>query len=267
MSVEMSTQAWRTKTRTCTQKLVLLALADHADPEGYSFPGVNLIAEKVGTRKRAVQTIISEFQDLGILEVTPRYDRNGRQQSNYYRLHLSGEGAPQNTGRVHHGASPRVHHSAPLEPSEEPSNESIPPRDGGSPIKGVDCSGLEALVTGQVLKDFLYYRKTVKKSPITTQTQVTRMVNELQRCRQQGISPDEALAEAMAANWVGFKADWLKRRLYDGPQAYQHSPGRKESTTERAEREEQEYLSQFRDDGKAGAGNGETLDADDPDLR
>jgi len=47
MSTEASSWAWRQRL-TATQKLVLLALADHADHEGICWPGMVGVAKKQG---------------------------------------------------------------------------------------------------------------------------------------------------------------------------------------------------------------------------
>ncbi|WP_409372310.1 helix-turn-helix domain-containing protein [Paraburkholderia mimosarum] len=70
-------------------KLVLMALADAADEEGYCYPRVRTIAVKCGVSERTVQRTLKTFESGNLLVVTPRFTGEGRQTSNGYRLHMS----------------------------------------------------------------------------------------------------------------------------------------------------------------------------------
>lgn len=75
----------------------------------------------------------------------------------------------------------------------------------------LDTTVLPADLSAQVWADFLQHRKD-KRSPVKTQTVVNTVAKELERARALGWSPDEAMAEAMAAGWQTVKADWLANR-------------------------------------------------------
>jgi len=80
--------------RDSTTKMVLMVLADHADPEGKSWPSMNRIAAMSGTSTRTVQRILKDSRADGLLTIEPRYDKHGRQTSNCYYLAL--DRAPDN---------------------------------------------------------------------------------------------------------------------------------------------------------------------------
>jgi phage replication O-like protein O len=62
----------------------------------------------------------------------------------------------------------------------------------------------------QVLADWLTCRKSLKAAVTAT---VWKRVNaELAKCAAEGISADDALAEAQEAGWRGFKAEWVANR-------------------------------------------------------
>ena len=59
-----------------------------------------------------------------------------------------------------------------------------------------------------VANDYLQFRKQ-KKAPLN-QTAWKSICREVLKT---GATPDEAIAEAMAAGWTGFKADWYANRI------------------------------------------------------
>lgn len=69
------------------KKLVLLAMADHADHEGRNVhPSLPLIAWKTGYSPRQVQRIVHELTDAGILEI--QEVGTGRGKPTHYRISL-----------------------------------------------------------------------------------------------------------------------------------------------------------------------------------
>jgi hypothetical protein len=67
--------------------LVLLALADWANDDGYCFPGVAAIAEKARLGERQVHNILRQFRTDGVIEV--EHPGGGRGVKNRYRLTLN----------------------------------------------------------------------------------------------------------------------------------------------------------------------------------
>jgi DnaD/phage-associated family protein len=111
---------------------VLLALADHADKEGFCFPGVDRLATKTGLSNRMVQKHLEALKSIGVIEIY--YNEGAKTSSGYtnkYRL-LRGElqDTPLGQGVKHsspdgvkHSSPDGVKHSSPkppVEPKEEP---------------------------------------------------------------------------------------------------------------------------------------------------
>lgn len=46
---------------------------------------VHALAQRLGVSDRTVQTIIRQLQKDGLIEITPKYDKNGKQKRNAYR--------------------------------------------------------------------------------------------------------------------------------------------------------------------------------------
>ena len=90
MSIKVMTWAWGLSNMNSGEKLVLLALADHADDEGYCWPGTTGIAVKCSISRPTLNKHLHTLADLKILCVAHRQDGAGRTISNGYQLHLSG---------------------------------------------------------------------------------------------------------------------------------------------------------------------------------
>lgn len=101
MSVKASTWAWD-QTVSGNAKLVLLALADHANDEGDCWPGIDAIALKTGFSRSTVKRLIKLLSDDDYIIVQPYFDpETGRQTSNLYSLNFSRrEGFKLNRGGV-----------------------------------------------------------------------------------------------------------------------------------------------------------------------
>ena len=89
MSIKVMTWAWEQELPPLT-KLVLMAIADHCDDEGYAWPGIRGIAKKCGVAHRTVQRQGEDLQDKGILKVEPRQRPDGSSSSNGYTVVLNG---------------------------------------------------------------------------------------------------------------------------------------------------------------------------------
>lgn len=85
MSLERVSWAWKLPLPTAT-KLVLLAIADHANEDGFCWPGVVRIATKCNLSERSVQRHIRVLVARGFLQVEERHRPDGSQSSNLYHL-------------------------------------------------------------------------------------------------------------------------------------------------------------------------------------
>ncbi len=109
------------------QKLLLLAIADHANDDGYgAYPSQIRLAEKVGCGVRHIRNLTGTLESLGLVEIIQRGD--GRGNTTHYLLPW----AKNIVGRIKgvkaepHDTKAEVQSSA--EPSLEPSEDSEPPR-------------------------------------------------------------------------------------------------------------------------------------------
>jgi len=238
-------------------KAVLWVIADIADDNGYAYPSHATLAAECGVTDRTVINCIQQLEACGVLvanrtngrhttyTVTPE---NFTQIDQNPRTTFTPEPrSPLND--VHHtpeqySPHPRTTFTQPLNdvhtnPHKPPINPQLTPsviaHEGTeqatpSPTKkpkaektGVTIARMiESLpeLSESVARDFLAYRKA-KKAPLT-KTAWDRMSAEIVKAGAYGYSPDDALAEAMEANWQSVKADWLINR--NKPKAQHNQP-------------------------------------------
>lgn len=87
MSVKASSWAWSLKTVSGQELLVLLALADAANDDGYCWPSQAEIADKARQVDRTVRRHVASLTQKGLVRVETRMRRgwgNGRSSNGYY---------------------------------------------------------------------------------------------------------------------------------------------------------------------------------------
>jgi len=89
MSVRAMAWAWRQQL-SGPEKLVLMALADHADEDGICWPGNAHIARKCNLSQRSVQRHVKNLIDNGYMTAHRRFRDTGGQTSNRYALNVDG---------------------------------------------------------------------------------------------------------------------------------------------------------------------------------
>ena len=130
------------------QKLVLLALADHADREGVCWPSVDHLASRCGLTRRTVRKAVAALETAGLVAVERRRGPDGRQLSSVFRLVLPGDNSPPDRVKnchpdgvtnchsdgVTNSTQPGDNLSSPLhyEPSNEPPASAIAEKNNGN---------------------------------------------------------------------------------------------------------------------------------------
>jgi len=89
MSLRVMTWAWSVHLSP-TPKLVLMALADEADDDGYCFPSQRRLAAKCSITDRTVRRVLLELTTKGYVRLEMRRRRDGSRTSNGYRLACGG---------------------------------------------------------------------------------------------------------------------------------------------------------------------------------
>jgi DNA-binding transcriptional ArsR family regulator len=105
MSIEALNWAWEQPVDKAANKLVLLALADHANSDGECWPSMKRIAERSDISPRHVSRAISELIELGLVEKANRRRHGGEYRGWDYRILIqrtpasSGSPRPATSGR------------------------------------------------------------------------------------------------------------------------------------------------------------------------
>lgn len=148
-------------------KLVLLALARHADANGCCYPGQERLAEMAGMGDRAIRRHLEWLDEAGLISREHRY-RNRRRTSDYYRLRIAGD---------------------PIEAAD-----TDPDLNGGK--LPVDLTGSDAVpvdVTGTLPVDLAPLPVDLAAVPVTSTGNSNKEVELLQRrTSPEGTSPEHA---------------------------------------------------------------------------
>lgn len=114
------------KTLGPTERLIMLALADHADDAGRCYPSMQRLQERTGLSERAVQTNVRALTDKGYLRVIVG---GGKGNANVY--FVSANPAAETPQQMHPAAdapqTPQQMRSNPAADAPEPSGTTIEP--------------------------------------------------------------------------------------------------------------------------------------------
>lgn len=135
MSVEAMTWAWKQSIPN-HMKIVLLALADHANSDGLCWPGQDGIAEKCSVKPRALRDSLSRLEAEGLIQRRKRRGAQGEYLSDSYQLPVQrqataiGSALPSAAERTHGRQSNVSTGGSPLPPNrqrttKEPSQERL----------------------------------------------------------------------------------------------------------------------------------------------
>ncbi len=84
MSIREMSRVWNDSEEKGNNLLLLLAIADNANDDGYCFPGVSYLAKKTRQSKRTVVRMLSALEESGEIAIIRK-----RSRGNHYMV-LSG---------------------------------------------------------------------------------------------------------------------------------------------------------------------------------
>lgn len=88
MSYKAYDWVWTHTFGSPTAKLVMMAVAKHADEKGMCWPRVRTLAEFCGISSRTVQRQLKEFERAGLITIQKKYRGDGGQTANVYCIAL-----------------------------------------------------------------------------------------------------------------------------------------------------------------------------------
>lgn len=196
-------QVWRNGPQDGGELLVLLALADFADDDGYCWPSMSSIAKKARMTERGARKIARRLEDAGHLSCEVGGGRNG---VNRYRVHVK-------------NPEPETRNTVPPEPETrntdaETRNQSAETRNGGSakPSRTIKEPSdtkkaqdyLTRVLSPMVADDFIAHRKAIKK-PLTPQA-----AKLIAKQLEGHFDPDEVACVSIRNGWAGVFPDNVK---------------------------------------------------------
>ncbi len=93
MSVHAAKWAWSQDCPSPTAKLVLMALADHANADGECWPTMKTVAELAGVSQRSVHNHVKALETAGLVERVERRMHGGQFRGWTFRLAMSTSGS------------------------------------------------------------------------------------------------------------------------------------------------------------------------------
>lgn len=209
------TWAWEQMLKPGT-KLVLVALADHADNDGVCWPGQASIAEKCGLTRQTVVEQLSQIEALELMHSEDVRDERGRFLYKRYFLHvpkrvaMSDKPTTRHVGKAdkdHVGNSGATVSALAVPYKEEPSNSnqhppSSPPEGGG--LFGLKPADLEAWFAAVFWRK---YPNPKRRDKALTQLLRLKPDQAMLDAIVEGIE-HRLLAESAARQSKGFVAHW-----------------------------------------------------------
>lgn len=77
MSIRIMAQIFDMEDVPPTQKLILLALADHADDQGRCYPSISRLCRRTGLKERAIQSNLKALEIAGLISIVRGAGPNG----------------------------------------------------------------------------------------------------------------------------------------------------------------------------------------------
>ncbi|MDP2953715.1 MAG: helix-turn-helix domain-containing protein [Chloroflexota bacterium] len=180
-------------------KIILMALADHADDDGVCWPGMKGVAAKCGIHHRNAQRHVSKLISLGLIQSIPRHRPDRSRTSNFFILSMSPEGVTIDMGVVTELAPPHgTSAMAPTAPAPSPHGASATPRTVIEP----SLEPSEDLMHG--IPSFL---AELRRINVWTKVSGKEEAELSDWLRETGVGARAALraATALAAKWDGRK--------------------------------------------------------------
>ncbi|WP_084079985.1 helix-turn-helix domain-containing protein [Edaphobacter aggregans] len=96
MSIAIMSRVWRHGPTLRSERLLLLAIADHADDKGVAWPSATTLAAKACMTTRTVSRALDSLKSAGWIEILPRTGQHGchTYKLNLAKLNLGGNATP-----------------------------------------------------------------------------------------------------------------------------------------------------------------------------
>jgi hypothetical protein len=203
VSIRLMSAVFESQTLGPTERLIMLALADHADDEGRCYPSIERLRQRTGLSERAVQTNIRNLVAQGYVRIVVG---GGKGNANLYFVSANPAGDAPRTKCTPAGDAPQTPQEMRANPAAdapEPSGTTKEP----SEDKRAVARELEAWASPNAVASFMAYRRKSKAKALTL-TGARRLAGHLRAIFDAGGDTDDALAMAEERGWQSVQADW-----------------------------------------------------------
>lgn len=189
MSVKIMAAVWEREDLDASERLVMLALADHADDDGRCYPSIARLHKRTSMTDRGVQKVIARLVEKGFVSII---QNGGRSGANLYIVSPTPEPrSPLNDvhPRTTFTTPPNVVPKTPEPRSPKPSRTIIEP----SVVREALCE----VVSEEVADGFIAHRKA-KRSKLTPHA--AKLIADSLRGNP---SADEIVLLSIKNGWTG----------------------------------------------------------------
>jgi len=89
MSIKIMDKVFKDTDLDSNKKLIMLAIADNSNDQGYAYPSINTLVEKTSLSKPTVIKHLKELESLGLIMSQKRHRENGSATSKIYVIYPS----------------------------------------------------------------------------------------------------------------------------------------------------------------------------------
>lgn len=194
-----------------TAKAIYAFLCVHADTDGYSFPGVRLVCDKLGIREDTFYKHMRKLKEAGVVEV---YRKHNGSKFSYNVYKLTDRPYPEKQGVAN------------VPPPEKPGVELSPPHQKKADVVFSSTEKVDANITTP--KNTTYGNNTKKENNNGFTEQICRLLNEGKRKASSkgrlkpetgklyigklladGVSENQIMEEARNVANAGIDIDWF----------------------------------------------------------
>lgn len=186
-------------------RMVLLALADFANDEGWCWPSISTLCRKTTLSERAVQGCIRDLENEGWLFTV----KGGGTKSNQYRITPAQRAPVQDMPP--RTSCPAPPHSVPHTPAQRAPKPSVTTNEPSVRSNEADeiRLALETWASPSAVSSFIAYRRKAKgKGNAFTLTAAKRLASNLKAIFDRGGDCDDALGMAEERVWLTVQEDW-----------------------------------------------------------
>lgn len=225
MSIKYMNDAWDMPGLNSSEKIVLLAIADWANDDGFAYPSYNILSKKTGMALTTLSKCLKVLSGVGILKVTSHGEIGTGKKVNTYAItsrvqlpitsdllliekikELRKESARPITSSL---LQRKLAASCTITSSLQDETPFNTPLKQPSVLKDKVKKGfvLPEWVDKEIWGQWMVVRKAKKQ--VATEIAFNGLIDELLVCQKSGYEPSYVMTVAVKNSWAGLKLQWV----------------------------------------------------------